>query len=270
MQINYYGKTSKLNIISENQKGKTVLKEVSFTAPFKVMQPFYPQGESGRMQVMALMASAGIMEGDRQEINIEVREKSEMEFLSQSYEKIHKMQEGHAVRNTNIKVGKEASFIYNPLPVIPFADSAFQSSTTVHLEDETSGLFMGEVISCGRYARGERFRYRYYRSLLQIYCRQKLIYMDNAFFEPSKIPMEEIGIMEGYSHLASIVMVNQKMPENYIETVREQILNIDQIEGGISRTESGDIVIRVLGNSAQILGTLIRKLFPRTMSQAQE
>jgi len=259
MHTNYFGKTSRLNIASKNEDGITVLKEASFTAPFKVMQPFYPQGERGIMQVMALSASAGIMEGDRQEISIEAGENSKLEFLSQSYEKIHKMQEGCAARNTDIHIKKGAFFFYNPLPTIPFAGSAFQSSTTIHLEDETSGLLLGEVISCGRSAGGERFRYRYYQSMLRIYCRQKLIYLDNTYFEPSKMHIEEIGMMEGYSHLASIIMVNQQMPENYLQTIREQILDTDQMEGGISRTENGDIVIKVLGNSAQILETIIQK-----------
>ena len=260
MQTNNFGKISKLNIVSAFKDGKTILEETSFTAPFKVMQPFYPQGENGRMQVMALSASAGIMEGDRQEINIEIKKNSNMEFLSQSYEKIHKMQEGYAERKTEIRVEKDACFLYNPLPVIPFKDSAFQSNTSIYLEDESSRFIMGEIISCGRYARGERFDYQYYQSLLRIYCRHKLIYLDNTLFEPSKMCMKEMGMMEGYSHLANIIIVNKQLPEGYFTAVREQMFNTGEIEGGITKTASGDTIIRMLGNSAQLLESKIQEL----------
>lgn len=260
MAMNNFGKTSKLNIVSEYKEGRTILTEASFTAPFKVMQPFYPQGENKRMQIMALSASAGLMEGDRQEINIVAKRDSELEFLSQSYEKIHNMQEGYAARKTEITVEKSASFFYNPLPVIPFAGSAFQSITTVHLEDKTAQFMMGEIMSCGRYACGERFRYRYYQSLLRVYCGYKLIFMDNTYFGPSDMQMEETGLMEGYSHLANVLLFNRQTSEGNLKEIHHKLLKADGIEGGVTTIASGDVIIRVLGNNAQMLETKVEKL----------
>ena len=40
-------------------KGKTILEDVSFTAPYKIMTPF--EKENSGIQVMPLCASAGIM-----------------------------------------------------------------------------------------------------------------------------------------------------------------------------------------------------------------
>jgi len=65
---NAFGRTSVLNISASAKEGKTYLKELGFTAPFKVMTPF--EQENGGMKIMMLMASAGIMEGDVQEISI--------------------------------------------------------------------------------------------------------------------------------------------------------------------------------------------------------
>lgn len=50
------------------------------------------------MQVMVLSASAGIMEGDVQKFDIHVNPGTSLEYLSQAYEKIHKMKEGMARR----------------------------------------------------------------------------------------------------------------------------------------------------------------------------
>ena len=43
---------------------------------------------------MPLCASAGIMAGDSQEFSYHVKEGADLEVLSQSFEKIHKMDEG--------------------------------------------------------------------------------------------------------------------------------------------------------------------------------
>jgi urease accessory protein len=91
---NQFGKVSKLQLTAEKKENRTILGDVSFTAPFKVMRPFYEKEDF--MTVMLLTASAGIMAGDRQEFTIRVGEHAKMEFVSQSYEKIHQMKEGCA------------------------------------------------------------------------------------------------------------------------------------------------------------------------------
>ena len=38
---NRYGKTSKLDLTMERRDDKTILSDVFFTAPFKIIKPFY-------------------------------------------------------------------------------------------------------------------------------------------------------------------------------------------------------------------------------------
>ena len=146
--------------------GRTILEDLSFTAPYKIMMPF--EKENGGIQIMPLCASAGIMAGDSQEFSYHVKEGADLEVLSQSFEKIHKMDEGSATRTIEVQVDKNATLYYYPQPVIPFAQSAFDSKMTIHLEDATSRLFLLEIISCGRNAHDERFQYR----RLDVYKRQ--------------------------------------------------------------------------------------------------
>ena len=83
--------------------------------------------ENGGIQIMPLCASAGIMAGDSQEFSYHVKEGADLEVLSQSFEKIHKMDEGSAARTIEVQVDKNATLYYYPQPVIPFAQSAFDS-----------------------------------------------------------------------------------------------------------------------------------------------
>ena len=98
---NQFGKTSELRITAEGTEGRTRLADVYFTAPFKVMEPFPLKGG---LQVMLLSASAGVMAGDEQKFSFLVKEGSHLEFISQSFEKIHRMEEGCARRKMEVTV----------------------------------------------------------------------------------------------------------------------------------------------------------------------
>lgn len=255
---NKFGKTSYLKISSLLKNGEAILDNVYFTAPFKIMKPFKLRSNS--LSVMLLTASSGIMEGDVQEIDILVREGTNIEFISQAFEKIHKMGEGKAERITNIKVEKNGSLYYKPLPTIPFKDSTFISKLEVDLENESSKFIMSEILSCGRAGSGERFEYSLYENLVNIRKNGKLIYRDNAIYNPKIMNMESVGMYEGYSHFASMVFCNCKITSEVFESIRNFIYDNDSITGDITHTNYGDVVIRVLGNSGEKLNIIFEEI----------
>ena len=48
---NRYGKTSKLDLTMEYRENKTILSDVFFTAPFKIIKPFYDRDYMQIMQI---------------------------------------------------------------------------------------------------------------------------------------------------------------------------------------------------------------------------
>ena len=287
---NKFGKVSRISACAALKDGKTILEDLSFTAPYKIMTPF--EKENGGIQIMPLCASAGIMAGDSQEFSYHVKEGADLEVLSQSFEKIHKMDEGSASRTIEVQVDKNAALYYYPQPVIPFAQSAFDSKMTIHLEDETSKLFLLEIISCGRNAHEERFQYRRFSSKVLLYRGEKLIYRDNTRYEPGKMPMEGIGLYEGYTHMANLFLsklcnrdnvdggketnidgMDIKKQMNSSRTGRTsdrtaelqekiwQILDEDsEIDGGVTRLTTGDLALRIFGHRAQKLQQIAEKI----------
>ena len=287
---NKFGKISRISACAALKDGRTILEDLSFTAPYKIMMPF--EKENGGIQIMPLCASAGIMAGDSQEFSYHVKEGADLEVLSQSFEKIHKMDEGSAARTIEVQVDKNATLYYYPQPVIPFAQSAFDSKMTIHLEDETSRLFLLEIISCGRNAHDERFQYRRFSSKVLLYRGDKLIYRDNTRYEPDKMPMEGIGMYEGYTHMANLFLsklcnrdnvdggketnidgMDIKKQMNSSGTGRTsdrtaelqekiwQILDEDsEIDGGVTRLTTGDLALRIFGHRAQKLQQIAEKI----------
>jgi urease accessory protein len=224
------------------------------------MKPFEKVG--GGIEVMPLCASAGIMKGDVQKFNYRVGEGCDLEILSQSFEKIHKMDGGCASREINIEVDKNAVLYYYPQPVIPFAESAFESEMKIQLADQTSRLFLMDVISCGRSACDERFAYRKFASKVNIYREGKLIYRDNTCYEPSKMNMESIGMYEGYSHMATIFI--SSLGDLETKDLQNQIWEIlryeRDCEAAVTRLAYGDLAVRIFGNRAQRLQEIASKI----------
>lgn len=251
-----FGRRSKLYLSSRLQGDKAVLDKVYFSAPFKVMEPFYREPDD--MEVILLSASPGIMEGDFQEQHIHVGKGTKLKLSSQSFEKIHKMKNGCATRRIRICQEKNSLIYYAPQPAIPFKESAFENVIDVELEDTTSRFILQEILSCGRSACGERFDYRYYHSMVQVRRGGRLIYRDNTRYDPHTLYMEETGMYEGYSHLASLLLCGFALGNEWVEKVRDILKMAEQAEGGVSVLASGDVVVRILGNQAQQLQELCK------------
>lgn len=255
---NQFGRTSLCRITAGCEEGRTRLEDVEFTAPFKVMSPFYEK--SGEMRVMLLSASAGIMEGDTQRLDIHVKQNACMGFMAQAYEKIHKMKEGYAKRTARIQVDAGGMLDYYSQPVIPFAGSAFTSTLRAELADESCVFCYQEILSCGRTAFGEEFAYRFYHNLVEVLRGQELIYRDNCYFEPGRMDMAGMGMYEGHHHVGTFLLFGKEPLEEQIEQIRK-LLDADwECEGGVTLLSERDLAIRVLGNRAQHLEELFEKI----------
>ncbi|MBQ9624813.1 MAG: urease accessory protein UreD [Clostridia bacterium] len=250
---NRYPQDTVVNLRMERDGEKTIVKDVYYTAPLKTMPPY--KTDYGLASVMILSTSSGIMSGDRFNINIEIGENCRSEVTSQSYEKIHKMEEGHAERVNTIKVEKGAILNYMPQPTIPFSRSAFENVTNIELEDESSKLIYHEILSGGRKHYGELFGYTYFQNLTNIFVGGKRVFRDNTYFDPEAFNMEGFGMYEGYTHLSNVVVVNFGNSKELVKELRELLGNHNQeeITFGVTTTEHNDIVIRMFGYEANVL-----------------
>lgn len=248
--MNSFGKESRLLLETAVKDGNTIMENVFFTAPFKIMKPF--AGDQGDIRIMQLSASAGIMAGDRQSLEFHIKNGSKASFCSQSFEKVHKMEDGYAGKKVRIKVEEDAEFQYLPLPVILFGGSDFRGSTKVELEGAASRLVMSEIIASGRTACKEAFAYRLYENLVEIRNRGKLIYRDYCSFDPQQMDMTGYGMYEGYTHLCNLIICNYPVSEELLESVLAELEGLG-LEGGATRMNDGITVFRVLGCQAQQL-----------------
>ncbi|MDR1278284.1 MAG: urease accessory protein UreD [Treponema sp.] len=250
MTENRFPQLSELSLEIKKGPEASVLDRCYFTPPFKITSPFY--GEDGRASIMVMSASAGLMAGDRQRINVRVERGASAEIGSQSFEKVHRMDENQSARReTTLTVESGGLLIYVPLPVIPFAHSAFESCTAIYLRDAASRLAYSEILSCGRSARGERFAWRRYKNRVRVFEADKLIYFDHSDFRPAETDMENFAMFEGYSHFSNLLLVNIPLSPEQQEEISRDIRRFPGGVGGVTRTGSGALCVRTLGNSAE-------------------
>lgn len=249
---NAYNQTSVLNLEFQSSHEKTVLKDYYFTSPFKVLPAF--ETENGFARAMIMSSSGGILEGDIQEIFIGVGENCRSEIISQSYEKIHKMETGFGARHTNIQIAANSTLHFTPLPTIPFAGSRFKSTTDIHLADHSSRLIYNEIISAGRVHFGEVFQFESYDTLTTISQDGKKIYRDFAHFQPDQMDMTGFLLFQNYTHMLSQVLCNFSVN---IKELRQMIedLHLD-ISFGVTTLEHGAIAIRALGHQGSVMEQL--------------
>ena len=292
---NKFGRTSELCLRAEARAGRTVLAENFSTMPFRVMRALPlddaelvgPAPRAARREgtlacgaeAMVMSASAGVMAGDDQLVRAAVAGGAALRVTTQSFEKIHRMDEGaSARRETRLSVAAHGYLDYRPQPQIPFAGSDYASRTVAELEDETATLVYEEVLSCGRAARGERFGYRRYANHVLVLVAGEPVYLDNTVYDPSLLDMEGLGMYEGFSHLANLVVVNAGVGEDAFLAARDYLRDqtgvigaaagapvgaaegSEAVAGGITRLGSGDVAVRLLGHRAQRLGEVLARV----------
>lgn len=259
---NRFGKLSELRIATEFRDGKTIMAERFFTAPFKIMLPLYEWKFEGTevMQMLQLMASPGIMAGDTQSFSFDIREGSVCEYCTQAYEKVHKMNGGVGNRKVTVNMEKDTFFYFHPKPIIPFKDSAVQNDINITLADDTSKFIYEEILCCGRVAFGESFDYRFFNNSVNVFKAGKLIFRDNVQFRPDEFDMTGDGMYEGYTHLANQIFFNVEKSDQWVAEVLDMLKKEPEMDGGITRLATGDVVVRFFGMSGDPMEKMLTKI----------
>lgn len=214
-----------LEITFQHKGERTVAREIRQQVPLRVIRPFYPEGE-GPAHLYLLNATAGILEGDRLEISLRLEKGTHAVVTTPAATRVHPMPSGEARQRTTLCVGPGATLEYLSEPVLPYAGAAFHQETEILLE-EGATLFYADVLGPGRLARGESFAYRLYESRLSVADPEGILVQERFRLAPSERPLEEIGVMEGFSHLGTLYLF---CPESARKTLLAAFRSVDRVD----------------------------------------
>ncbi|OCA84111.1 urease accessory protein UreD [Bacillus sp. FJAT-27225] len=244
--------TGVLHLDAEDRKGKTVAKKVYFQGAYKVMRPIY-HDESGQACYYILNPGGGYLDGDRYQIKISLDKQARLTLTTQSATKIYKTPNTHAYQETEINL-KEGSYLeYIPDPLIGYRNARYKQKNVIYME-KGAKLLYSDIITPGWSPDGERFSYDMLQLFNEIYMENELVVYDHIKLNPVLQNMEELGLMEGYSHLGSMIVIDEKADKNLLDRLYQSIdTNSKDYKVGMSSLQVTGFTIRVLANTTQMI-----------------
>ena len=136
--------------------------------PLLVQQALYPDPALPHLaMVMLSNPTGGIFQGDRHRIAVTVEPEAAAHVTGQGATRIHAMPHGSARQDVDLAVAGGGYLEYLPDPLIPYRDSDFEQRITLSVAPG-GALVYWDIITPGRVAMGESFRYRRLASRLTV------------------------------------------------------------------------------------------------------
>jgi len=245
---------SHLNIIASFKSGKSYIKDLYVSLPFRCVS-VGQRKDDNKLYQMIMSSSPGILDGDHYHLDISLEKGASMQLQSQSYQRLFNMKD-EALQEINIVMEDETSFAYVPHPVVPHEDSNFTSKAKINI-GKNSQIIISEIITCGRKHYGEVFKLKRFQNLMEIYHDKKLIIKDNVLIQPDLIPINTIGNLEQYTHQGTLIFYSTKEnveKDHLIQTIIDHSEQFkDEMEIGVSAMEENGFVVRALGHGGEVM-----------------
>lgn len=250
---------STLKIEVEKREEQSFLRDAYVTQPFRIV-PVGQYKSDGACYLMIMSSSPGILSGDAYDIQVNIKENARLQLQSQSYQRLFNM-EDCASQVMRVKMQKGSSFSYVPHPVVPHEDSTFKSHNIIHLEEDCD-LTISEIITCGRKHYGEAFKYAHFQNLLEVYHHDRLILKDNVMLKPEIMPLESLGLLEGFTHQGTFIYLNTRAEDvlDHIEFLYKELEGLEGVLFGISALQAKGFAIRILGNGGEQIFDFFKKV----------
>ncbi len=254
--------TTRLQFETEWRDGKTILANCFVTPPLKLAN-ITEDKQAGHLELMMMSSSPGILDGDDQGISVKIGDNCTVRTSTQSFQRLFTMQKS-ATQTINIEVGNHATLTWCPHPVVPHVGTSFTGVNHLYLTN-TSKLIWSEIITCGRKQNGELFQFNKLHLSTKIFQEGNLVLFENMFVVPATTHLLLFGLWEGFTHQATFIVVARTISPGKIQQILQSILTIQQdIMFGISTTQSGAVLVRILGNKAEQLFSIAQQMAAET------
>jgi urease accessory protein len=182
--------------------GLTRLSESRQEAPLRVVRAFETSDGTALAHLHNL--SGGLLGGDVLTLDVQAGACANVQLTTTGATRIYRSRcgAGTATQKNTITVGGGALLEYVPDAIIPFAGARFAQRTEIRLE-AGAGLFWWEILSSGREASGEVFKYETVDLKTDLLVAGKLVAAERLRLEPANRGMSTVARMGAYSTWAT-------------------------------------------------------------------
>lgn len=242
-----------LDIKIEQRDGASYMKDAYVTQPFRIV-PVGQYKRDNAAHLMIMSSSPGLLDNDDHRITIQLAEKTKLQLQTQAYQRLYHMK-NKSIQTTTVLMQEGSSFSYVPHPVVPQNSSTFISHNKIEMSDNCH-LLLSDIVTCGRKMSGEEFEYNHFQNLTEVKVNGRLRIKDNVLLQPELMPIQGLGILEGFTHQGTLIYYNTVAGISvlhYIDQFHRLYGEDTAIEFGVSALEGNGLMIRVLGSGAEKL-----------------
>lgn len=248
--------TGVLELDMEHRQGRSVAKNVYFQGAFKVMRPVYLNKGTYPCYYL-LNPGGGYLDGDTYRLRVSLDEGAQLTLTTQSATKVYKTPRSHAYQETVFHLKKDSYLEYLPDALIAYKDAKYVQKNIVHMEKGATMLY-SDILTPGWSPEGEQFSYDMLRLKSEFYMEDELIAYDHIKLEPGKQRMNDLGFMEGYTHLGSFIVVGEKTDDALLDALYEVIQQeTGDFSFGLSKLSVPGFTIRIMANYTQVIERII-------------
>lgn len=268
-----FGKSAFLRLGFEPRGERSILKTLHRRAPFIVQQALYWDEEMPGLPCVCMISNAGgVLQGDRNRIEIDLAPNAQAHVSTQSATRIQEMDANHATQAQTIRLGAGSYLEYIPHPVIPHRNSRFAQETTIEI-DETATLIYSEVLMPGRkhYGAGEIFAFDLFSSLVRATRPDgRLLFAEKFVLEPARAPLDVLGVMGPFHVFGNLIILTPKPVADALFELAAPLY--DEAEGiafGASRLPNdAGLIVKALGMESAPVVAALRAFWGRARKAA--
>ncbi|WP_028782274.1 urease accessory protein UreD [Thalassobacillus devorans] len=244
--------TGNLQLKIENKKGKSIPKDIYFQGAFKLMRPKYFD-DSGQPCYFILNPGGGYLDGDRYRMDLNLEEKAELLLTTQAATKVYKTPNQSVIQETNISMGKDSTLEYVPDPIIAYRSADYIQHNNIHMESGAT-LIYSDILTPGWSPDGSLFSYDNIQVKNQIFMNGRRVVFDHLRLKPNSQDIGGIGLMEGFTHVGSMIVICDQVSKEFMERIKEHYSEDDQkYKMGISSLVIPGFSVRILSHDTQTI-----------------
>ena len=268
------GQNGSVALVLELRAGRTRLTHCRTRPPLLVQQALYPDEAVPDMACVFLAnPTGGLLQNDRHSIGVSVGAGARAHVTTQSATKAYTMTEGIAEQRVRLNVAAGGYLEYLPDPLIPYRDASLEQEVEIVCEPGGALLF-SDVITPGRVAMGESFRFRRISNRVTVRGQSgRPAYREAFDLDPGSGNLTGVGVL-GFGGqqvaddvsartLGSLLVVCDSPPaRSMLEQVRRSLGQCQGIRGGASMLPDGSGVgVKMIGRDCAAVQQAITRVW---------
>lgn len=239
--------------------GRTGLAHQSFRAPFHIGKPYW---DGAVLQVQVVNPTAGILAGDRLELDVAVEPGASLLVTTPAAARAYMMRRGAAACRQRFAVRGGGWLEYLPEPLYPHRDADYTQDTRVEVEAGGEAAFF-DALAPGRVGRGERWAWRRLRVSLEIHYAGEPVLRECLDGGGAALAAAAEYHRTPDAYFGTLVLVTERLRADDPAWDAVRALHGGGRWVGVSALRRGGWIVRVVAPGGQALRDLVAELRAR-------